>query len=321
MNIFAELTAGDTTFRLEGTQPPDGDRHDSYLMITSQGIDGFYSTPTVKTSLTERGQGDGANQVSEDNILYAARTVTINAAAVGRDRENVLAALGQALSGVHRLCRMTLHDEAQTTYVTGYATVTSSAEWRKRLLPVTITLVCPQPERLSVDEQRIQLVCTPANQGGGLSYNPVGLLTWWEGEPNNSVSVLAETLDGDTGLRYPLTYDLPDEDDVAVSNTGILENNGTSRAYPTFDIYGPFPEGFEIVCSDGSILSSTAAIPQGSVLTLDSRSRTAVMNGSNVSELLVSRGFPEVPPASSLQVSVPTAADGWVEAAVHDTYM
>lgn len=321
MNVYAELTAGDTTFRLEGTQPPDDDSAASYLMITSQGIEGFYSTPTAKTSLTERGQGDGANQVSEDNILYSARTVTINAAAVGRGRGNVLAALGQALRGVHRLCRLTLHDDTQTTYVTGYATVTSSAEWHKKLLPVTITMVCPQPERLSVDEQRIQLVCTPANQGGGLSYNPTGLLTWWEGTPNNSVSALAVTIDGDMGLRYPLTYGLPDEDEVAVSNTGMLTNNGTSRAYPVFDVYGPFPEGFEIVCSDGSMLSSTAAIPQGSVLTLDSRSRTAVMNGSNMSELLVSRGFPEVPPASSLQVSVPTAADGWVEASVHDTYM
>lgn len=316
--IFAELTVGADTYRFEGFQPPDPSASTPFMMITSDGIEGWYGTPDAKVSMTERGQGDGANDVAEMDVMYSARTVTLHCAAVAHDRGDQLDQLCQVLTSAHRIIRLRIRDEEQDTYVQGYATVTVSAGHQYRKIPFDLTVVCPRPERLSMTPHMIQLMCSTLD--GGLSYGS-GMATWWEGEPNNSVSVLeAPSLKGDYGLYYPLRYQL--DEGVEYTNTGYLTNNGSSRAYPIIEVTGPFTNGVSLTFPDlGLMLATDMSLQRGEQLTFDSRSRTMQIGGVDASYALTYRGFPEIPPRSSARVALTSIGDGYVNCRVRDTYM
>lgn len=317
--IFAELTVGDDTYTIHGFQPPDARGGEPFLMLTREGIEGWYGTPDGKVSMTERGQGDGAHDVAEMDVQYAARTVNLHCAAFAQTRGGQLDQLVSVLTSAHRIIRLRVRDE-QDTYVQGYATVNVAAEFHWRKIPFDITVTCPRPERVSHTPHEMQLVADDITVSGrGLSYGP-GVATWWTGEPNNSPSVLqAPSLAGTTGLRYPPTYRM--YEDVDNINAGYLTNNGSSRAYPVFEVYGPFEDGVALEFPDLNLLLATDMGLGYERLVLDCRSRTASIEGKDVSYALTSRGFPIIPPRTSTGVVLTTLGKGYVNCRVRDTYM
>lgn len=296
-----------------------------------RGLSGWLGSPSAKTDLTERLVGDGAHDVQDAQILYSARTVTIEyrlLADTAHDRNQVLDMQADLRTFLHRTVRVRVQDDAHDLYCEGYVdrvdTEQAAQNMNWQYLTGQIVIVCPRPELLSSLERGCQLQCASLETGsGGLSYNPQDdfLAASGEGEPNNSVNVLFGTLEGDEGIHYPLTYYL-DDDETAASNTGVVTNAGSSRAYPVFRVHGPMPDGVDLEFpGTGLRLQCSLPVYAGSALILDSRTRTASVNGVDVSETLISRGFPTIPPQGGLSLLLRTVGGGWVDVESHDTYI
>ena len=296
-----------------------------------RGLSSWLSSPDAKVDLTERLAGDGAHDVQDAQILYAARTITVEyrlLADTAHDRNQVLDMQSHLRMFMHRMVRVRVQDDAHDLYCEGYVdsvdTEQSTQNMNWQFLTGQIVIVCPRPEILSSLERGCQLQCASLENGsGGLSYYPQDdfLATEWLGDPNDSVSVLFDTLEGDEGIHYPLTYYL-DDDDAAASNTGVVTNAGSSRAYPIFRVHGPMPDGVDLEFpGTGLRLQCSLPVYAGSPLILDSRTRTASVNGVDVSETLISRGFPTVPPQGGLSLLLRTVGGGWVDVESHDTYI
>ncbi len=286
---YAVLTINGREYRFNGTM---GTASQDGLFITEDGVEGWYDTPALKTSVTARGSGDGAHDVPESDICYGTRTVTVHAAAVGGHRNQTIANLLQASLAAHNQVVFRMVDGGQDAQVRGHVSM-SVEKWHERYTMFTLNIVCPRPERLSSSPQCFQLFPTSTGDNG-LRYG-----------------------DGGLGLLYPLTYGVTAVD---ARNVGTIRNSGTSRAYPVFTVNG----GFSSVqlMFPGTTLSLDYAQPVGATpLVLDCRSRTATMGGLDVSRNLRSRGFPTVPAGGSLSVNLQSAGTGWVTVESHDTYM
>lgn len=288
--LYSELHAGGRTVKFEGNGGVSSDG----LIVTDEGVDGWYSTPDPKIALSERGQGDGAHDITESDILYSARTVSVHCAAIGDNRQALLESIRRVLYAAHRQVSFRLVDDSSDTYVTGSASVSSDGEWHEHWLKFTLTIVCARPERLAWDARRFQLV--PAwDSGLGLSYGS-----------------------GNAGLAYPLSYG---RSASGSRNVGVLVNGGSSRAFPVFTVNGPFPSGVRLDFP-GLDAGLEFSQPVGVVpLVLDCRSRTASVGGLDVTRHLTRRGFPVVPAGGSVSVSLQSAGSGWVDCLVRDTWM
>lgn len=293
MAYFAELSAsGLEPVRFEGSGDLD------CLCIAKGGIEGWWSTPAAKVNVTARGQGDGGHDVSEDDISYASRTVTLHWNANASSRDELITLTDSVRKLVHRQVRMRVVDGTEDTYCAGgYLTVTQQPDYRSgSITDSTITLVFERPERLSSlahsGEARASVV-----QAGGLSYGA-----------------------SNAGLAYPLSYG-------AVSGGATLcrfPNNGTSRAYPTYTINGNWPSGVSLYLNcDGkrTEIRYDSPIHLGTPVLLDTRTRTATLGGVDVSRHLSSRGWRTIPAGKALTVLLGTAGNGWVTCSSHDTYM
>ncbi|MFT8592423.1 MAG: hypothetical protein ABF747_02260 [Bifidobacterium sp.] len=284
--LYAVLYYGDNQIRFEGAHAsfPDG------LVLTSQGIEGWWSAPDLKTDVTERASGNGAHDVAADSILYATRTVTVNFDAIGNVRSEVLNAVTRVSQANGLPVRFRVVDDISDTFVSGYIRPEFGATWNERYQTGTLTIVCPRPERLAWSPLQTQIFPVSVMQGG-LQYN------------------------GGKGLKYPLTYGTAG----SASNVALLLNQGSSKAYPVLTVTGSFPNGVQIQWG-GNALQYDGAI--GAVpLTLDSRSQTASMGGVDVSRSLSRRDFPVVPAAGSVSLRLMSAGTGWVTAVCRDTYI
>lgn len=315
---FIELTAGGVPpVRLE-CEPGEGAR----LYFLEEGITGWYSTPDLKVSTVERGSGDGAHDVPESCIDYATRTVQAHIAAMGGNRAETLRLWDSVRRFSHRNVRLRLVDDERDAYVEGMFQLEGPAEWDGEFMQGVLTVVCNRPEILATNPCTGQMLPVDADGRGqgGLSYHQPLLSTHREGEPNNSVSVLKyPDLSGTKGLRYPLTYAGPRTS--LQSNQLVLENHGTSRAYPVFTCNGPMPNGVDLVVEGAGLWLKCSQPVYGEPLILDSRSRTASVGGLDVSRTLEQRGFPVVEPGGSITVTLRTAGTGFVNALVRDTWM
>lgn len=286
---YADLTINGKSYRFNGTM---GTASQDGLFITEDGVEGWYDTPALKTSVTARGAGDGAHDVPQSDICYGTRTVSVHAAAVGSQRNQTITNLLQASMAAHNQVTFRMVDGSHDTQVSGHVSM-SVGKWHERYTVFTLNIACPRPERLSASPQCFQLF--PASTGdNGLRYG-----------------------DGKLGLQYPLTYGVAATD---ARNVGTIRNAGTSRAYPVFTVSGSFSS--VQLMFPGTTLSLDYAQPVGDTpLVLDCRSRTATMGGLDVSRNLRSRGFPTVPADGSLSVNLQSAGTGWVTVESHDTYM
>lgn len=292
MACFVELSAsGMEPVRFEGLGDLD------CLCIAKGGIEGWWSTPTAKVSVIARGQGDGGHDVSEDDISYASRTVTLhwNANASGRGALTVLTDRVRRLA--HRLVTMRVVDGMEDTYCAdGYLTLAQQPDYRAgSIADSTITIVFERPERLSTTAQRCQLLPSIESDRVGLSYGSAA-----------------------RGLAYPLSYGMAAVD---ARNVCTLVNNGSSRAYPVFTVQGPWPDGVQLTFPGLDMSLDYSQAVGGVPLVLDSRSRTASIGGLDVSRNLRQRGFPTVPPGGSVAVNLQSVGDEHVTVECRDTYM
>ena len=313
------LSGNGETVRFDGSADAQG------LILRS--LDGWLDSPGAKVDLTERGNGDGAHDVLASQVRDSARTIEVGYRLLAPDphgRDWLLAEQSIIRRLLHGTVMVRVLDATADAYATGYVDSVDIAETMQNVNHQTVTgqiiVVCPRPEILSTQTQSGQLMPLRPGEGrGGLTYNQSMLRTWWEGEPNNSVSVLnPDTLAGDSGVRYPLTY--RKRSHPRAENQMTFTNRGSSPAYPLLRVHGPMPDGVDLVDSAGQWLRCRQPVA-GEPLVLDCRARTATVGGLDVSRMLTSRGFPVVPPGGSVTVTLRTAGDGWVDAEMHDTWM
>lgn len=293
--------------------------------VALTGIQGWYATPEAKVSTTSRGQGDGGHDVAEADIMYESRIVTLGYRILaGADRRLALEMLAALDRLVHGLISCRIVDDGQDTYCAG-GYYTRALEQRMQNpayqnMTGDITLVFERPERLSTSPHSVQLTpLTESLAAGGLQYGP-GYWTEWSGEANASASLLHVSNAGLRGLHYPLSYGIDAESAAGLSNVAILENDGTSRAYPVFEVHGPM-DGVRIDFPGTQQTIACSQTIRDVPLILDCRSRTAQLGGQDVSRTLTRRGFPTIPPGGTLRMVLSTAGGGFVDCSAHDTYM
>lgn len=287
--LFAQLSCGENVVTLNGVNGFSDDG----LAVSSDGIDGWYSTPDAKVSMTEMETGDGAHRVSQSEVLYSARTVTLGWLASGSSRASTLAAEELLLSFVHKIVRLRVVDADLDTYCDGYVQVgADDGVAHEGVMSGSLTVVCADPRRYSTQTHAIQLFPT-ASVSGGLFYGS-----------------------GGDGLVYPLNYGASAE---TLQNVGTLQNDGTSTAYPTITITGPIEQNARVDWDGGSVSYSQPVL--GVPLTLDSLTRTASIAGLDVSRNLTSRGFPSIPAGGSITASLQAYGTGWATVEWRDTYI
>lgn len=270
-----------------------GDRPDKMgLFVTRDGIDGWDSAPDTKVSMTERQTGDGAHDVQDSNVLYSARTVTVNFRAHGSNRDEVLGYIMQVAEATHRMVKIRIIDGSNDTYCEGYTQHSIDAEWNDHWGVGSLVVTCPRPERLSWNEHKITLF--PTSSGSG------GLFFGDEGK----------------GLVFPMSFGTHADD---ARNVGTIVNNGSTRAYPLITVNGYMNGGFTFDFGSKSLSYSQPvnAVP----LQLNSRTRIASIGGLDVSKNLTLRGFPVVEPGGSITVSLQAAGSGWATVTWRDSYI
>lgn len=287
--LYAEVSFDGRVVTLYGS---GGRRSGDALYVSSDGIEGWHSTPDAKVSMTEMQTGDGAHAVEPAQVLYGARTVTLHWVAVGDARSGAIAGGLALLSTAHRLVRLRVVDSTSDTYVTGYTQVSADSGVATPVMTGTLTVVCPDPRRYSTATHVVTTLPT-ASSPGGLYYGASG-----------------------SGLVYDLDYGGTPE---TLQNVAALANAGTSPAYPVVTLNGPLSGPSRVDWDGGSVGYSEAvgAVP----VTLDSLTRTASVAGLDRSRYLTSRDFPVIPAGGSITLSTQLVGTGWATVEWHDTYI
>lgn len=261
------------------------------LFVTSDGIEGWDSSPTAKVSMTEKATGDGSHAITDADVLYSSRVVTVNFRAHGGSRDEVLGYIRQVAQACHRVVKLRIVDGTSDLYCMGYSEHSIEAEWNDRWGIGTLTVTCPDPIRYSTQIHRIQI------------------------SPNYSVTNGLSFGDGE-GLVFPLSYG---EIIQGAENIGTLHNSGTAKAYPVITVNGRVDGGFVFEFGQRSLSYSqpVTTVP----LVLDSSTRIATIGDLDVSRSLTSRGWPELEPGGSLTVVLLGSGSGYADITWHDAYI
>lgn len=254
-------------------------------------LEGWYSTPDEKVESTERQAGHGAHAVTADMVLYSARTVEVNLAALGNDRAATLAITERVQRMAGKVVRLRVSDGDRDTYATGYVTIEWEAERYPNAALGTVTFVAPDPRRYAWDAATAVLAPLSGTVGG-----------------------IVFDKDGNLEVN-PVTF----FGDVTQSNAATVTNGGTSTAYPTIEVSGTWPNGLTLNHGGGQ-LSYGAAINWQTVV-FDCLTRTASINGVDVTRNLVSRDFPSIKAGGTLRLSCMSGGNGAVTVTVRDTYI
>lgn len=285
---YVELAGDAGTVRLMASSVDGG------LVISDEGVEGWYSTPDSKVDMVERESGDGAHAVADEAVLYAARVVTVGVHAIGGDagRDATLELMEQVNALAHQVVEMRLADAEHDTMCRGHLTVEwDTAHRHEEAASGTITLACADPRRYSSSPRTAYLV--PAGDGAG------GL-----------------TFDSNGNLQYPIQF----AGEQASGNTATISNEGTSPAYPVITASGSLPQGFELNGGSGQ-LAYPAPVGAGAPVVLDCLTRTASILGVDVTRILAARDFPVVMPGESITLSLLAAGTGTVAVELRDTYI
>ena len=285
--LRAELSAHGVTVVLD-----DAERA-PHAFVTSGGVKGWLSTPQAKVGMTERGQGHGAFPVSEDEVLYAARTVSVPFCVDGGSRAGALGVLARIEAMAGGLVDLRVVDAHEDTCATGYATLDVDPEWHDAAITGTLTLVCPDPRRYGVEPSVGSMSVAPAG-GGGVDLGEAG-----------------------SGLAWPLDWGLA----AASRSTCTVHNRGTATAWPSISVSGSMPGGFVLTdLATGRQLAYGAPVTWQGV-ELDCLARTASVAGVDVTRNLSARDFPRVPAGGSLTLSLFATGTGGATVTCRDTYI
>lgn len=284
-NCYIEFIDGDNTLHINADS----------MGITAHDRDalsGWYSTPDTKVEMTERQAGMGAHNVTDDMVLYSARTVTINVAALAASRAEVLSITEQVQRFAGRVFTLRVVDGERDTYATGYLATEWDAARYEGASTGAVTVVCADPRRYSTEAHRYFLGPL-TGLDGGLLFDDNGCM-----------------------LLDPVQFYGTTE----AGNVCVLENNGTATAYPTITVSGYWPSGVTLNLGSGGQLAYSGAIYYQN-LVIDCLTRTAAINGVDVTRNFTSRDFPSIKVGESVRVSCMSAGTGGVEVSVHDTYI
>lgn len=300
--MYAELSYDDTVVTLGGNSLSNDN-----IFISSDGVEGWYSSPATKASQTERQAGNGAHDVPENNLLYAARTVVVHVM-VGHSsqtRGTRLKAWEKLQMAIGKDVTFRLVDDTSDTFVYGYIDLNDFDSERPNMATEgKMTVYCPRPERLSFNPHIGSMSSWRNKMSGGLQFDSLG------------------DTDPIRYLHYPLTFG---EGAVRDSNVCTVVNNGTYTSYPIITVSGYIEPDFTIVnnVTGGELQYKGDYYTSGDTIIFDSRSRTASINGVDVTRKLVSRDFPVVPPKSSVTLSViaNSTSYGVVNVICYDTFI
>ncbi len=183
------LSHGSESITFDGA----GARSGSMFHVRRDAIEGLWSSPASKVSLTERETANGASPISDGETLYAARTVTIPFAIQSNynhtDLIRARILLGR-LIGWHDV-RMDINDDGDETVLYGYIEAKYSDIPYDHADTGTITLVCPDPRRVSKRASTISMN-TSSSSLDGLSFGVPAYDLAWTGTPNASPSTLSQ---------------------------------------------------------------------------------------------------------------------------------
>lgn len=190
MRLFRiTLSHGSESITFDGA----GARSGSMFHVRRDAIEGLWSSPASKVSLTERETANGASPISDGETLYAARTVTIPFAIQSNynhtDLIRARILLGR-LIGWHDV-RMDINDDGDETVLYGYIEAKYSDIPYDHADTGTITLVCPDPRRVSKHASTISMN-TSSSSLGGLSFGVPAYELAWTGTANVSTSTLSQ---------------------------------------------------------------------------------------------------------------------------------
>ena len=287
--LYAELSCGGQTVRLDGLVGGRG------LRVTSGGIEGWWSTPDPKWSLTERQSADGAHEVADGMALYSARTVTVHAVAMGRDRDDAKALLDTLLAMAHGRARLRVVDSSEDTFCEGLVSVQAGAEWHPGAILADVTLTCPDPRRLATAAESAVMLPAYASLTAGLSYGEGGL-----------------------GLAYPLDYGRGALD---ARNVCTVTNHGTSTAWPTIRVSRGMGDVEVLATCAGRSSTLTLAGTCTTEVTIDCRTRTAATARTDVTRRLTGAGALGVPAGETMRLALLSAGAGSVSVELRDTYI
>lgn len=287
--LYAELSCSGSTVRLDGLVGGRG------LRVTSGGIEGWWSTPDPKWSLTERQSADGAHDVADGMALYSARTVTVHAVAMGRDRDDAKALLDALLVMAHGRARLRVVDSSEDTFCEGLVSVQAGAEWHPGAILADVTLTCPDPRRLATAAETAAMLPASASLTAGLSYG-----------------------EGGRGLSYPLSYG---EGALDARNVCCVTNHGTSTAWPVLRVSRGMSDVEVRASCAGASSTLTLAGTCTSEVTIDCRTRTAETSLTDVTRRLTGAGALSVPPGESMRLTLATPGTGSVTVELRDTYI
>ena len=183
------LSHGDEHITFDGA----GARSGSMFHVRRDSIEGLWSSPASKVSLTERETANGASPISDGETLYAARTVAIPFAIQSNynhtDLIRARTLLGR-LIGWHDV-RVDINDDGDETVLYGYIEAKYSDIPYDHTDAGVITVVCPDPRRISKHESTISMN-TSSSSIGGLSFGVPAYELAWTGTPNASTSTLSK---------------------------------------------------------------------------------------------------------------------------------
>lgn len=263
----------------------------SFVASTREALDGWYSTPDEKVESTERQSGHGAFAITDDMVLYSARTVTIDLLALGYSRAEVVGLMEQVQRFAGKVFRVRVVDGGRDTYAEGYlATEWDAVRW-DNVATAALTIVCPDPRRYSM-ESHIAALVPMYYTDGGLVFDDNGNMEV------NPVTFYGETQDG---------------------NVAIVANNGTSTAYPEIRISGSWPSGVILTTSEGQLWYKAAI--NWNTLVIDCLTRTGSINGVDVTRNFASRDFPSIEPGGNIRLSCLSGGNGGITISVRDTYL
>lgn len=285
---FAELSRDGETLRIHGHGTPG-------LCLTDGQIDGWWSTPDPKWSLTERQSADGAHAVMDEMALYSARTVTFDVVAIAADRAGVKELRDGVLSMAHGLVRLRVVDESEDTFCDGLLSVKADPKWLDASAKMTLALTCPDPRRLATAAETAVMLPASASLTAGLSYGK-----------------------GGGGLAYPLSYG---EGALDARNVCCVTNHGTSTAWPTLRVSrGMADVVVRATCAGASSTLALAGTCTTEV-TIDCRARTAETAQTDVTRRLTGAGALAVPPGQTMRLALATPGNGFVTVELRDTYI
>lgn len=285
------MATNDYFIELIGSSKVRINAHEGGLVAsTRQALSGWYSTPDEKVESTERQSGHGAFNVTSDMVLYSSRTVTIDLLALGLTRNEIIDLIEDIQPFAGQIVKVRVKDAKRDTYATGYLTTQWASGRYDYFATCTITIVCPDPRRYA-NSARTAVLTPMFYTNGGLMFDDNACLMW-------PVQFYGETESG---------------------NTAILYNNGTTTAYPTITVSGSWPSGVILNTSQGQLWYKAAISWQA--LKIDCKTRTASINGVDVTRNFASRDFPSIKPGGNVRFSCLSGGTGSITLSVRDTYL